>query len=219
MARLFNVQLPPHAQTDKGEDDDNDRGNRSPDGYSQDLPVHLALVSIIISSAGTHSRPFLYRALASVGAEVSRARLAVAPSLQHITRIPVTIARETLAGEATKIINTDTVVSTVVIFWLRTLVEIFDPRDGVEWSGNVKVSTSYVVGTGLYNFYQFVSDVTFHNFRFCVGILLHFYCGVYRHSPVHGEEFINFVPHVHIGEGRESHGRTNLKTRTYSRGA
>ena len=39
MARLFNVQLPPHAQTDKGEDDDNDRGNRSPDGYSQDLPI------------------------------------------------------------------------------------------------------------------------------------------------------------------------------------
>ena len=51
------MNLPPHTETDEGEEDDNNRGHGGPDGHSEDLPVNLALIAVEVPCALALSLP------------------------------------------------------------------------------------------------------------------------------------------------------------------
>ena len=122
----------------------------------------------------------------------------------------VTVSVQTLASEASKQIDTDAVIATVVVFRLAALIEIFNTRNRIKWTRNVQVSTADIVGSCLDHFNQLVLDVTLDDLRPGIRVLLHLQGGVDGNCTVQGKELVNFSSHVDIGEGGESHGAANL---------
>ena len=91
-----NKSSPPHAETDKCEDDDDDGGHGGPDGHGEHLPVNLTLVAVEVPLALAHARPGrVHAAAALVVAELRGTGLAVAPRQTRLARVlvPVTLCK------------------------------------------------------------------------------------------------------------------------------
>merc|ERR1719150_2757963 len=106
---------------DECEDDDDDGGHGGPDGHGEHLPVNLTLVAVEVSLALAHARPGrVHAAAALVVAELRWTGLAVAPRQTRLARVLVPVTLETLASKAPEEVDTDAVVTTVVVLGLAT---------------------------------------------------------------------------------------------------
>lgn len=175
---------PPHAETDQGEDDDDDGGHGGAHRHGHHLAVYLALLPVEVARALADPAPGLDAAHPLVGAELGRAGLAVTAGHLGVGGELVPVAPEALAREAAEQIDADTEVPAVVVLWLRALVEVLHPGDGVKGTGDIEVTTSNVVRPGLDNFNELVLDVTLDNLRSCIGVLFHLESRVNGHCSI-----------------------------------
>ena len=125
-----------------------------------------------------------------------RTRDTVPAREQPVTSLPVPVARKAGTAEASKVVDTDAVVTTVIVLWLTALIEVLDSWDWIQRSGHVEVAAANVVRSCLDHLNQFLLDIPLDQFRLCVGILLHFYGGIDCNCSVHLVELIHFVANI-----------------------
>ena len=115
---------------------------------------------------------------------------------QPVTSLPVSVARKAGTAEAAKVVDTDAVVTAVIVLRLTALVEVLDSRDWIQRSGHVEVAAANVVGSCLDHLNQFLLDIPLDQFRLCVGILLHFNGCIDCDCSVHLVELVHFIANI-----------------------